>query len=108
MTALALTDKQLALVLKAAEQIPHRWRGRYLEGICGLSIRTPTSCRRRREGGALLCRCALPPKHRGRQRVRRRDMHGTLQMKRVSAETLAYAVIVGVLLLAGFLQCGRL
>ena len=33
MTTLALTDQQLDLVMATAEQIPHRWRNRYLEAV---------------------------------------------------------------------------
>lgn len=33
MPHLALSDQQLASVLKASECIPHRWRNRFLEAI---------------------------------------------------------------------------
>jgi len=33
MSSLALTDQQLDIVMAVAEQIPHRWRSRYLEGV---------------------------------------------------------------------------
>ena len=33
MTTLALSDTQLDLVMATAEQIPQRWRSRYLESV---------------------------------------------------------------------------